>query len=240
MTQKPTYEELEQRIKKLEKAESERKQAKETLQAREVFLDRVIDQSPFATWISDAEGTLQRANPALKRFLNLTDGQLVGKYNVLKDPVTERQGLLPLFRTVFEEGRSISFTCNWDGNDIPTLDLKGSNSVSIEAAMFPIHNPAGELTNVVLHWIDITDRKEAEEALRESEEKYRSMMESMKAAVYICSPDFRVEYMNPTMIKRTGRDATGEVCHKAINDLDDDDELLRLLSQDQELLRGAR
>ncbi|MCJ7539343.1 MAG: PAS domain S-box protein, partial [Desulfobacterales bacterium] len=52
-------------------------------------------------------------------------------------------------------------------------------------------------------------------------EKYRSMMESMKAAVYICSPDFRIEYMNPAMIKRMGRDATGEVCHKAIHDLDE-------------------
>jgi len=39
--------------------------------------------------------------------------------------------------------------------------------------------------------------------------------------VYICSPDFRVEYMNPAMIKRTGVDATGEVCHKAIHDLDE-------------------
>ncbi len=46
-----------------------------------------------------------------------------------------------------------------------------------------------------------SERKRAEEALRESEEKYRSMMESMKDPVYICSPDFRVKYMNPTMIR---------------------------------------
>jgi PAS domain-containing protein len=68
---------------------------------------------------------------------------------------------------------------------------------------------------------ELKERKRAEEALRDSEEKYRSMMESMKASVYICSPDFRVEYMNPAMIKRTGIDATGEVCHKAIHDLDE-------------------
>ncbi len=53
-------------------------------------------------------------------------------------------------------------------------------------------------------------------ALRESEEKYRSMMASMEDAVYICSPDFLIEYMNPAMIKRIGRDATGEICHSAI------------------------
>ncbi len=85
----------------------------------------------------------------------------------------------------------------------------------------PLRDIAGNIVGVLGTYEDITDRKRAEDALRESEEKYRSMMESMKALVYICSPDFRVEYMNPAMIKRTGIDATGEVCHKAIHDLDE-------------------
>ncbi|MBW2592921.1 MAG: PAS domain S-box protein [Deltaproteobacteria bacterium] len=68
--------------------------------------------------------------------------------------------------------------------------------------------------------IDITERRQAEKLLRESEEKFRSMMEAMKEPVYICSPDYRVEYMNPTMIQRTGRDAAGELCFKALHDLD--------------------
>ena len=146
--------------------DSERHIAEEAVRESESFLSRVIDQSPFAIWISDAEGTLQHANPALKKFLNLTDEQLVGKYNVLKDPLVERQGLMPLVRTVYEDGKSISFTCEWDGNDIPTMDLKGSGSVHIEASMFPIHNSEGELTHVVLNWIDISDRKKAEDRIR--------------------------------------------------------------------------
>ena len=63
--------------------------------------------------------------------------------------------------------------------------------------------------------------KQREEALRESEEKYRSMMEAMKDPVYICSSDYRVEYMNPTMIRRTGRDAIGEHCFKVLHGLDE-------------------
>jgi PAS domain S-box-containing protein len=62
----------------------------------------------------------------------------------------------------------------------------------------------------------LLDRK-----LQESEEKYRSMMESMKDAVYICSSEFRIEYMNPGMIRRIGHDASGEFCHKAIYDSDE-------------------
>lgn len=64
-------------------------------------------------------------------------------------------------------------------------------------------------------------RGRAEELLKESEEKYRSMMEAMLDPVYICSSDFRVEYMNPAMIQRTGREAIGEPCYKVINAFDE-------------------
>jgi PAS domain S-box-containing protein len=60
--------------------------------------------------------------------------------------------------------------------------------------------------------------KRSEDALRESEEKYRSIMESMKEPVYICSSDYRVEYMNKAMVRRTGHDATGEICYKVIHE----------------------
>ena len=160
---------------------TDRKWAEEELKAREAFLDRVIDQSPFAIFITDTEGVLQRANPALKRLLNLTDDQLVGQYNVLTDPLTIKQGLLPLFRTVYDQGRTVHFTCDWDGKDIPTLDLKNSNSVSIEATMFPIHSPEGELTHVVINWIDITDRKiiEAEREKLQAQLRQSHKMEAV-------------------------------------------------------------
>ncbi|MCP4021038.1 MAG: response regulator, partial [Desulfobacteraceae bacterium] len=69
--------------------------------------------------------------------------------------------------------------------------------------------------------INISERKQAETALQESEEKYRSMMESIEESAYICSSDLHIKYMNPAMIKRTGYDATGEICHKVMYGLDE-------------------
>ena len=60
---------------------------------------------------------------------------------------------------------------------MPNMDLKGSNSVSIEATMFPVHNPEGELINVVLISIEITGRKRAEEELGKHREHLEKLVE---------------------------------------------------------------
>lgn len=64
------------------------------------------------------------------------------------------------------------------------------------------------------------EHQKAETALRESEEKYRSMMEAMDDAAYICSKDLRIVYMNSAMREQLGCDAVGQHCYAAIYGLD--------------------
>jgi PAS domain S-box len=68
---------------------------------------------------------------------------------------------------------------------------------------------------------DISARKKAEDALRDSESRYRAMVESFDGFIYICSPARKIEFMNAKLIARTGRDATGEICHKVLHGLDE-------------------
>ncbi|MCD4718948.1 MAG: response regulator [Desulfobacula sp.] len=77
----------------------------------------------------------------------------------------------------------------------------------------------GTLAKSFNHMADNLEK--SHRVLRESENKYRSMMEAMNDAVYICSSDYRIEYMNPAMIKKTGQNAVGELCFKAIFDLNE-------------------
>ena len=77
---------------------------------------------------------------------------------------------------------------------------------------------AGRATHVIGVVQDITEQKLKDIALRESMERYRAMVEAYDGFVYICSDDFRIEYMNPRLIERTGRDAVDELCYKVLHD----------------------
>ena len=54
----------------------------------------------------------------------------------------------------------------------------------------------------------------------ESMERHRAVVETFDGFIYICSPDYRVEFMNQRLIERTGRNAVGETCYKALHDRD--------------------
>jgi PAS domain S-box-containing protein len=46
---------------------------------------------------------------------------------------------------------------------------------------------------------------------------FRKIVEGINDYVFVCTPDCRIRYMNQSLIKKLGRDATGEKCHKAIH-----------------------
>ena len=172
---------------------NERKRAEQALKNNQNFLNRIINQSPFATWISDEKGTIIKCNAALTTFLNITAEQLIDKYNVFEDEVAIEQGLIPKIRTVFEDGKTANFSVEWDANE---LGYKDAKKVHIEDTMFPIHDDKGDLINVVNHWIDITERKQSQLELKESEDKFRSFAEQSLVGIYLISGDV-FKYVNP-------------------------------------------
>jgi PAS domain S-box-containing protein len=59
-------------------------------------------------------------------------------------------------------------------------------------------------------------RDQAALALRESEERYRAMIDSFDGQIYICSQDHLVEFANQQVITRVGYNPIGHSCHQAM------------------------
>lgn len=142
------------------------------LRDSEAFLNRVFESSPTSMWIADAQGTLLRANQALCRLLHVRAEELVGKYNVLADPLVEAQGFLPRVRAVFAEGQSTRFIIRYDTAAVPNLDLREKTSVILDVSLVPILDPQGRVIHAIIEHIDITEQQRAAEALRESERRF--------------------------------------------------------------------
>lgn len=98
---------------------------------------------------------------------------------------------------------------------------KADGSISwLRTTKVPLRDKDEQIIGMLGMYEDITEWKKAEDAVRESEEKYHAIVDAFDGQIYICSHDYRVEFMNKMMIERTGRDATGELCFKVLHDRD--------------------
>jgi len=195
--------------------ELERNKIEKSLRSEKEFSESITETANAIIVTLDIDGAITSFNKFGEDLTGYTKEEVVGK-NWIKVFIpstmkTEIQTVFESLTTQLDAGKTYkNFILSKSGEK---LLIKWDNVALIDEK--------GHTTGVIAIGVDITDRRKAEEALRESEEKYRSMMEAMKDPVYICSPDFLVEYMNPAMINRTGRDATGENCFKALHDLNE-------------------
>ena len=148
------------------------------------FLNNVINNSPFAMWISDAEGTMIKANQSLFSILDISEDMIIGLYNVLNDENIHKQGFSSEIKSVFNELKTVRLTMYWEGSEIGDSNLSITKKLWLDASLFPITDETGKLTNVICQYVDITKRKNAEDALIESDEKFRYVLSNSVTTIY--------------------------------------------------------
>ena len=183
---------------------TERQRAENELQNSVAFLNSLIDQSPTPMWISDETGTLIRINKACCALLNVTEEEMLGKYSIFSDNIVKEQGFMPLVRDVFEKGEVAQFPISYETTRLKNLELKQFASVILDVTIFPVRDRQGKITHAVIQHADITRRREAEEALRESEQKYRTVFETTGTATVLIENNEIISLANSEFERLSG------------------------------------
>ncbi|MDY6950096.1 MAG: PAS domain S-box protein [Thermodesulfobacteriota bacterium] len=176
MATKPTYEELQQKVKELEKEAAKAKQAEEKLREGEARFRKIVEGTNAGYFFVDLNGRFRDVNDA---WLNMhgyaSREEVIGKHFSLTQVAED----LDTAQKYVEKMLA--------GEPIPTGEFSRRRKDGSSAFHTFSANPvveSGEVVGLEGFLIDITDRELAETALRESEGLYRTLIESTNSFVF--------------------------------------------------------
>jgi len=183
---------------------TERDQAEEKVRHSEERFRSLMDQAPFSIQVFSPDGRAIRVNRAWEELWGRRFEHAEG-YNVLQDKSLERRGVLHYIQLGFSglttRIPATLYDLNAGSADSPNHE---SHFRWLSAVIYPIHDTAGCVREVVLIHEDITARKHAEEALRESENRFRQLADTMPQIVWSARPDGEIDYLNQRWHELTG------------------------------------
>ncbi|MEF8823985.1 MAG: PAS domain S-box protein [Desulfohalobiaceae bacterium] len=173
---------------------TESKQLQDRLSRNERFLDAVLESVQDGISIVDPDLTIRRVNEVMRRWyaqnLPLEGKKCYAAYHKAHAPCSP----CPTQRS-FQSGRM-------EYEEVP--GLPGSSAQWIELFSYPMRNEEGQVDYVTEFVRYISDRKQAEEALRRSENYYRAIFETSGATMLIIEEDTTISHINSNFEKLTG------------------------------------
>src|SRR5215213_9234112 len=156
---------------------TERKRREEALQISETRFRTMIEQSPWSIQILSPDGRTLQVNRAWEELWGVTLDDIAG-YNLLEDQQLAAKGVMPYIRRGFAGEPTPIPPIMYDPEEtIPGRTSHEEPKRWVRAFIYPVKDGAGNVREVVLMHEDITERKQTEEELRESEERFRGTFE---------------------------------------------------------------
>ncbi len=182
--------------------EQSRKLQKES----ETFNLALLNDSPTAIEVLNPDGSIRYVNPALEKLVGYTQDQIIGKKPPFPWwPTESTQNYLQEFTASLVEGKTFKSEKKF---------LKPDNTPFWIDASSTTIKQNGETQFLITNWVDITERKQAEEALRESEEFSSSLRDHSPFPIMVINPDSSIRYINQALEKLSGFSVADLVGHK--------------------------
>jgi len=193
----------------------ERLRADENLTRERRMLRTLIDNVPDFMYVKDAQSRFVVANLFAARTMGKeTPEELLGKSDFDFYPKEVADAFYRDEQAIVGSGVPL-FNREETG-----IDRQG-NSISILSTKVPVRDNAGRITGLAGVGRDITDRKRVEQALRESSELVKLLLDSVPEAIYGIDMNGRCTFCNPACLRLLGyKDASellGQEMHALIH-----------------------
>jgi len=187
---------------------TERKQAEEKLRYNKKILRAVLDNAPVGIWMLNEDGRMEFVNELFCNAVGISEEQFieVPHYAQLYEPEVAASCMASDREALTNEGFNTSY------EKILFTDGKMHDLEIIKRKIYDDHNGATKLIGIAQ---DITERKITEEKLRESEEKYRGLVENSPDGIVIYV-DEKIAYINDEGLNMLGAKSRKEVIGKPV------------------------
>ncbi|PWR72362.1 PAS domain S-box protein [Methanospirillum stamsii] len=185
------------------------KEAEKALETANQFSDTIIDSIPGIFYVLDEQGHFVRRNPHHQIITGYSDEELHNITALDTIAPDDRDLVAGIIQKVFREQGFTTTTVNIltkDGRKIPYL--LGGLTMTLAGKKY-----------LVGTGIDITKQVQAQEALRESEEKFRTMFENIQDFVYRADMDGNFTMVNPAGVRMLGYESMDQMIGLPVTDV---------------------
>ncbi len=204
-----------------------RRQMEQELKEAHNRLQTLIQAAPLPIAAVDREGCITQWNPAAERVFGWPEAEVMGRFN----PLVPLEGQ--------EEFRQM-LAGHWAGESFAGLELKGRRKddslLDIRVSSAPLYDSQGDIIGAMAVMEDITARKQVQEALRESEAKFRASFDQAPIGAAIVSLDYRFQRVNDELCRLTGYSAA-ELTSRTFLDITHPEDMAESKKQGERLAR---
>ncbi|MHB1048601.1 MAG: hybrid sensor histidine kinase/response regulator [Bacteroidota bacterium] len=157
---------------------------------------RAVEQSADSIVITDTNGIIEYVNPAFRTITDFSPDEVIGKtHAILKSGMHAPEFYDTLWKTLLSDN---TFRAEFINRK------KDGTLYYIDQSISPVHDETGAISHYVSTGRDVTQRKEMEQSLKESEERYRNLIDSAKDAIFTVTTEGILLSLNKGFERITG------------------------------------